>query len=499
MKKRLLAFLLAFSCTFGSAITALAAEANQVITPDTVLPYSEDEDPLAERMNNSAPEEPDSDTAFTSEFDAHNSGSKKSQYSFLTKKNYYVPSGYQVYHGIDVSRWQDTINWKKVKNAGVDFAFVRIGGRYTGSGALFEDPTFRRNVTGAANAGIPVGVYLFSQALTPAEARAEANFILGRIKGYHLTMPIVMDYEFAGDSARLNRARLSRKQMTENALAFCSVIRQAGYQPMVYANKSFLEDNLYAGQVSKTAPIWLAHYTTSTNYSGEYDFWQYSEYGHVDGISSYDRVDCNFLLTKGGLPSKSNTIHGFTDVLSDDWFAGAVSFVADHSLMNGTSRTTFAPNMPLNRVMAAQILYNLSGRPAVSYFDAFPDVPSGAWYTNAVIWAKKQGIMSGYPDGRFGSEDCITREQIATILYHYSRKYGGNACKPADISGFADVASVSDYAVSAMQWAVAAGIISGRANSDSTVLLAPQAFTTRAECAAVLKSYLTGVGASLLS
>lgn len=487
MKKRFVALLLAFSCVCGSALTALAVETAEAADPNTVYAYSEAEDPLTSRKNGDLIEH----TA--PEFNANNSDGKVSQYSFLTDKTYQVPSGYNVFHGIDVSKWEETINWSQVKNAGVDYAIIRVGYRGTNSGLLYEDPKFRTFLEGATSVGMPVGVYIYSQALTTEEAIAEANYALTCIEGYNISLPIVMDYEFYGNSGRLYNANLSKSEITSNALAFCETISQAGYQPMIYANKSFLTDNMYADTVSAVAPIWLAHYTNSTTYTGEYDYWQYAEDGQVDGIST--DVDCNFFLTTGSLVTPNDTVKGFTDVLSSSWYAEAVSFAIEHNLMNGTSSTSFDPNVSLTRTMAARILYNMSGNPPVSYSQDFTDVQAGKWYSDAVIWAKQNGIMAGYPDGRFGVNDVITREQIATILYNYSKKYGVRTDSLQSLDSFTDASSVSAFAVTPIQWAVANGIIHGR----TTTTLVPKGNASRAECAVMLEKYLTGIGASLLS
>lgn len=487
MKKRLLAAFLAFTFC-GSALTALAIESTEPINPDTVAAYSEAEDPLTSQKKGDLVE-------YTPpEFNSDKAAGKTAQYSFLTGETYQVPSGYNVFHGIDVSKWEDDINWSKVKNAGIDYAIIRVGYRGTGNGALSEDPMFDTYMEGAIHAGIPVGVYIYSQALTVEEATAEANFVLERVQEYQISLPIVMDYEFCGNSGRLYQAHLSKSEMTKNALAFCETISNAGYQPMLYANKSFLTDNINANEVEDIASIWLAHYTTSTSYSGAYTQWQYSDTGRVSGINT--DVDCNFYLTKGDLvPDPGDSVKGFTDVLSSNWYAEAVSFVVDHNLMSGTSASTFSPNVALTRVMAAQILYSLSGKPPVSYSAVYKDVSADAWYSDAVIWAYQNGIMSGYTNGTFGANDVITREQIATILYSYSNRYGVDTSSLQNLNKYTDASKISSYAVTPMQWAVANGIISGRTSTT----LVPQGSATRAECAAMLRSYLIGIGSSLLA
>lgn len=153
MKKRLLAAFLAFTFC-GSALTALAIESTEPINPDTVAAYSEAEDPLTSQKKGDLVE-------YTPpEFNSDKAAGKTAQYSFLTGETYQVPSGYNVFHGIDVSKWEDDINWSKVKNAGIDYAIIRVGYRGTGNGALSEDPMFDTYMEGAIHAGIPVGVYI---------------------------------------------------------------------------------------------------------------------------------------------------------------------------------------------------------------------------------------------------------------------------------------------------------------------------------------------------
>lgn len=193
-------------------------------------------------------------------------------------------------YGIDVSKWQGKIDWKKVKNAGISFAFIRVAARGTAAaGGRITDEYAEANMKGCEENNIPYGVYVFSQALTQKEAKEEAAWVLEMIEGYHPTLPIVFDYEYAEDG-RLTTG-LSRTKKTNNCLAFCSKIRDAGYQPMLYANKSFLTNSINADAISQTYPVWLAHYSNQTDYTGDYDYWQYTSSGSVDGISG--RVDMN--------------------------------------------------------------------------------------------------------------------------------------------------------------------------------------------------------------
>lgn len=204
---------------------------------------------------------------------------------------------YNVTYGIDVSYWNGTINWQKVKNDGIKYAFIRVGYRgYGKAGTIDNDSTFKRNITEAKKYGIKVGVYFFSQAITTAEARQEANYTLNKIKGYSIDMPVVIDYEYAGGSdGRLTNANLSKTAATNIVMEFCKTVKNAGYTPMVYANYSMLNNDLNKSTIDSTYKVWLAHYTNSTSYSGKYEFWQHTSSGNVDGISG--RVDINVWYT----------------------------------------------------------------------------------------------------------------------------------------------------------------------------------------------------------
>lgn len=207
-------------------------------------------------------------------------------------------AGYKIIKGIDVSKYNQTINWAAVKKAGIDFAFVRTSYRgYGKAGNLKDDEYAAVNLKKAAAAGVRVGAYIFSQAITVKEAQEEADYLLNSVKGYKITMPLVFDFEYF-EGGRLHTAKLSKRAKTNICLAFCEKIKAAGYTPLVYANKSMLTSDLYASEISSKYPVWLAHYTSSSDYKGDYSFWQYTEKGSVAGISG--DVDMNFWYVKPG-------------------------------------------------------------------------------------------------------------------------------------------------------------------------------------------------------
>lgn len=212
-------------------------------------------------------------------------------------------SGHVISRGIDVSKWQGAIDWNRAKADGVEFAFIRVGARgYGAAGNFTEDDKYKTNITGASNAGIRVGVYMFSQATTVAEAEAEADYILARIDSYRskITLPVVMDFEFSGGSnGRLTKANLSKDAATKICNAFCAKVENAGYEPMVYANYDMLTNHLNASQISNKYKIWIARWRTSgTGYSGDYNAWQFTDAGSVNGISGAVDLDFGYDLEK---------------------------------------------------------------------------------------------------------------------------------------------------------------------------------------------------------
>lgn len=176
---------------------------------------------------------------------------------------------------------------------------------------------------------------------------------------------------------------------------------------------------------------------------------------------------------------------GFTDVAADAWYADAVEYVRSSGLMNGTSATTFSPNSTMTRAMLATVLYRAEGSPAVTASADFRDVTADAYYADAVAWASESGVVSGYGNGMFGSNDPVTREQIAVILWRYE----GSPAPLGESVPYADQASISSYAVTAVAWARENGIINGMSGNR----FAPSEHATRAQVATILRNDLQGV------
>lgn len=175
----------------------------------------------------------------------------------------------------------------------------------------------------------------------------------------------------------------------------------------------------------------------------------------------------------------------FTDV-NNHWAYSAIKRVYNRGLMLGVSDTRFAPDQALSRAMLVTVLYRLADEPDVTADNPFTDVPAGQWYTNAVIWAAANGIVSGFGDGTFRPNAPATRAQAAVMLCGYAKLAGRDTTQRADLSAYADAAEIPSWALAEMQWANAAQLIRGR----SDTILAPNAGTTRAEMAKILSTFI---------
>ena len=185
-------------------------------------------------------------------------------------------------------------------------------------------------------------------------------------------------------------------------------------------------------------------------------------------------------------PSGTQDETVFSDVSSSAWYAEAVNYVYENGLMTGISSTQFAPNNTLTRAMVVQTLYAMANKPAVSGSENFTDVSSGDWFADAVTWASANGIVSGYNATQFAPNDPLTREQLALILYGYAQMRGYNTTQSGtSIQKFTDYGSISAWALEAMDWAVNAGLLSGKGNG----VLDPTGTATRAEVAQILMNF----------
>ena len=218
-----------------------------------------------------------------------------SKYSTAFSKYYHNPMFNDVVrrNTIDVSIFQYDIDWKKVKADGIDYAIIRIGGRYYGGGGLYPDDYFEKNYKEARAAGVKVGIYFYSQAKDEEEAREEVDYFMDILDGRDLDMPVYMDYECPSGS---RISKMSKTEGTKNVIAFCKAVESYGYEAGFYSYPAFINKYVDPSQISGTYAVWVAHYHKYCSYSYDYDMWQYTSGGKVNGISG--RVDMNFYYDK---------------------------------------------------------------------------------------------------------------------------------------------------------------------------------------------------------
>ena len=213
--------------------------------------------------------------------------------SYDSGRKYYNDPAYpDICYGIDVSQYQGDINWSSVAADGIDFAMVRIGLRGYGSGKLLMDDKYKANLSGASAAGLDVGAYFFSQAITVAEAEEEAELVINALKGYDITFPVCFDMEDIYN-AEARTDDLSVEEATEIAAAFCAKIEAAGYNAMIYGNTKWLAGRIELGEL-KEYPIWFAQYHAKPLLPYNFAIWQYTNNGSVAGINNSVDMDMCF-------------------------------------------------------------------------------------------------------------------------------------------------------------------------------------------------------------
>ena len=209
------------------------------------------------------------------------------------------------FKGIDVSKWNGNIDWQKVRNSGIDFAIIREG--YGKKSPTQIDKKFKENIESAKSVGINCGVYHYSYADSIDDAVNEAQFCLENIQGYALEYPVIFDVE---DKEML---KLNTRQRTDICMKFCETIERAGYYAMIYANKNWLDNYLYADELLKRFDLWLAQWDIDKP-SYSCGIWQYSSTGQVDGISG--NVDLNISYKNYPEIMKNKGLNGFNSSTS---------------------------------------------------------------------------------------------------------------------------------------------------------------------------------------
>lgn len=336
-----------------------------------------------------------------------------------------------VIYGIDVSKWQGNIDWSKVAAAGYRFVFIKVGGRGTGTGSLYYDDAYKKNIQGAINAGLDVGVYFFSQAITEHEALEEASLIINAIKDCHITYPVVFDWETGyhsnGSPYRSNGAGLSKSSMTRIVNAFLNAVESAGYEAMVYGNAYDL--SLFdINSVSKSHRVWYArywsYYRNYNNYyipgketpvtSFPYQIWQYKDTGIVPGIS--EKVDMNVLFI-------SNTINisvknNLVNIVKGDNYNPLSGITAKNSMSKDVSDCiTYTVTDSSQKTVSLNYAINNAGTYTVTYSAQYLGEASNTPSVKLVV--SNPPVISLKTDGLIIFDYCsnpITTNEIACTI-----------------------------------------------------------------------------------
>ncbi len=396
--------------------------------------------------------------------------------------------------GIDVSEHQRLIDWDTVASeSDIDFVIIRCG--YGSNYTSQDDDYWVYNVTECGRLGIPFGVYLYSYATDVDMARSEAAHVLRLLDevDFTPTYPIYLDME---DNSVLSSG-VDAAGLAAIAEAFCTTIEDAGYTAGVYANLNWWT-NYLTDPAFDQWERWVAQWGDQCTYTGSYAMWQCTSSGSVPGIEG--NVDLNFDMVYRG-----RSYGAYYDVSASDWVVteGWFDYVTGASLMKGYSDATgritgyWGPWDSLTRAEFATILYRYANPDATdTYYDYadnetdFVDNLSGWFYTAAINWASREGILLGYEDGRgnltgyVGPDDNITREELATMLARFAASLGIEVSGDAEeFAAMPDADEVTEYAVESVAWCVANGIIEGSWADDGLRYINPRDSASRAEAA----------------
>lgn len=327
---------------------------------------------------------------------------------------------YKKIDGIDVSKWQGDIDWSSVKDDGMKFAIVRLGYRGSANGTLVTDNYFEANIKGAKKAGLGVGIYFFTQAITTSEAEEEAEYVIEKLSSYngYVSWPIYIDMETLSNS-RLDNAGLTSDQKTKICAAFCKKIEEAGYSAGVYSNGWYLNTQMDAESLAANYDIWLANYTTQTSYSGTYNMWQYSSTGSVSGISGNVDMNVAYVPTKPEKPSGLSQTAGTTDSITLSWT----------SVTNADGYRVYCYDTDGNEVASKKVTTN-------SY--TFENLETGTKYTcrvkaywtesdDSLTYGSKSDAYEVYTTPGQVKELAATSQKISSVSLSWKKLKGATA------------------------------------------------------------------------
>ncbi len=321
---------------------------------------------------------------------------------------------YFMIDGIDVSKYQKQIDWEAVAEDGIEYVIIRLGYRgYGTAGNMRVDDYFAANLEGAKAAGLDVGVYFFTQAITEEEAVEEANFVLNALQGAELDLPVYFDIEsITYDTGRLDSADLTAEEHTANCEAFCETIEAAGYDAGIYANTYWLTELLDTEYLEEKYPIWFANYRFETPYEGDYHMWQYTSSAEIAGIEGY--VDRNVLYSRMvSFAEEEITLDAMETIALDFVGDGNLTFVSSDPDVAAVDENGFLTPVKNGTTTIEAVSDNGSSDVMTVTVSVHPDIIlSHSMLHFTEIGTSKQLVASGTENKIFwASED----ESIATV------------------------------------------------------------------------------------
>lgn len=324
---------LIFASFFGAYTYASSTRAASSSSSET----ASSELAASETLDSSAASAASSDAAGTSASSESSASASTSSSSGASSSS--VKTETPNKRGIDVSETQGEINWEAVAADGIEFVFIRVGYRGSSEGKIYADETYQANFAGARKAGLECGAYFYSQALTPEEAKEEAEYMLDALGDMKLEYPVVFDYEIIGPNMFSRIANISSEDATKNALAFCETIEEAGYDAMIYGN---MYDLGHLNLDELKWPIWYAEYNEQASYTGEYDIWQYSCTGIVSGINMEVDLNLDMRTVEGAKTSRDRASSSASSSSAASSASGAASSAASSTNEASASTTSSA-------------------------------------------------------------------------------------------------------------------------------------------------------------
>ncbi|MBO4903534.1 MAG: glycoside hydrolase family 25 protein [Lachnospiraceae bacterium] len=232
---------------------------------------------------------------------------------------YFDENGNKISHlGIDISYHQEKIDWLGLKESPCEFVMLRCGYRGYTEGGLVEDEKFREYAQAAVDAGFPIGVYFFTQALTEEEAIAEADFVMDLIRDFPISYPVVIDTEYVSSAeARTNQAEMTEQERSKLLVTFCERIKENGYYPMIYASENWLRRDLDASML-QPYEIWAPQYLDENDFMYDFTIWQYTDAGHIAGVEGEVDLDISMVDYASFVPAMRQTVVGEGEIIEEE-------------------------------------------------------------------------------------------------------------------------------------------------------------------------------------